>query len=110
MSQAVADEQTDVIVVGGGGSGLAAAITAAESGARVVLLEKNPILGGTTRLSIGSITATQTDIQKRAGIVDSPDEHFEDMAKFAGDLVSRDNLELRRILVDNVADSVRWLQ
>nr|WP_046866703.1 FAD-dependent oxidoreductase [Microvirga massiliensis] len=100
----------DVIVVGGGGSGLAAAIAAAENKARVVLLEKNTHLGGTTRLSIGSITATRTALQKKAGIQDSPDEHFEDMAKFAGELAPKDNLALRRVLVDNVPDTVAWLE
>ena len=109
MSIAGSEIKADVVVVGGGGSGLAAAISAAEAGAKVLLLEKNSELGGTTRLSIGSITATQTALQKRAGIIDSPDEHFEDMAKFAGDLAPRDNLELRRILVDNVSDAVSWL-
>lgn len=101
--------RADVVIVGGGGSGLAAAISAAETGAKVVLLEKNAELGGTTRLSIGSITATGTALQKRAGITDSPDEHFEDMGKFAGELAPRDNLELRRILVDNVPDTFAWL-
>ncbi|MCZ7660343.1 MAG: FAD-dependent oxidoreductase [Xanthobacteraceae bacterium] len=114
MSTATTGQETgllraDVIVVGGGGSALAAAISAAESGAKVLLLEKNPELGGTTRLSIGSITATRTALQKRAGIEDSPDEHFEDMAKFAGDLLPKDNVELRRVLVDNVSDTVAWL-
>ncbi|MDL2060194.1 FAD-dependent oxidoreductase [Mesosutterella sp. AGMB02718] len=36
----------DVVVVGGGGSGLAAAVRAAELGAKVVLLEKNGVVGG----------------------------------------------------------------
>lgn len=101
--------RADVVIVGGGGSGLAAAIGAAESGAKVLLLEKNNELGGTTRLSIGSVTATGTALQKKAGITDTPDEHFEDMGKFAGELAPRDNLELRRILVDNVPDTVAWL-
>ncbi|HUT92144.1 MAG TPA: FAD-dependent oxidoreductase [Thermoguttaceae bacterium] len=43
----------DVIVLGGGGSGLAAAVSAAENGAHVVLVEKNPRLGGTTGIAIG---------------------------------------------------------
>lgn len=37
----------DVLVAGGGPSGLSAAISAAESGARVVLAEENPGAGGT---------------------------------------------------------------
>ncbi|MCU1352631.1 MAG: Dehydrogenase [Acidimicrobiales bacterium] len=42
------NEQVDVVVVGGGLAGLAAAATAAQSGARVVLLDGHP-LGGRAR-------------------------------------------------------------
>ena len=38
--------EVDVIVIGGGGAGLAAASEAAGLGRRVLLLEKNPALGG----------------------------------------------------------------
>ena len=104
------NETTDVVVIGGGGSGMAAAISAAESGLKVVVLEKNPDLGGTTRLSVGSITATGTRFQKAKGIKDSKDEHFEDMSLFLPpDLESKENLELRRILVDNVPETLEWL-
>ena len=53
----------DVLVIGGGGAGLAAAIEARATSAYVVLVEKNPELGGTTAWSIGSFTATQTPQQ-----------------------------------------------
>ncbi|PWR20994.1 FAD-dependent oxidoreductase [Zavarzinia compransoris] len=106
-------EETDIIVVGGGGSGLTAAIFARQAGAKVILLEKHEELRGSTGLSIGSITASGTWHQKRAGVTDSADAHFEDMGamarKFLGDLEAGDNLELRRILVDNVTESVDWL-
>jgi fumarate reductase flavoprotein subunit len=102
-------EAFDVVVIGGGGSGLAAAIEARAAGAAVVLLEKNAKLGGSTAWSIGSITATRTPHQRRAGIEDGPDGHYADMPLFAGDLAARDNDELRRILCDEVPDAVRWL-
>lgn len=42
------EHQADVIVVGGGGSGLTAAITASDSGASVIVIEKNGAMGGDT--------------------------------------------------------------
>jgi fumarate reductase flavoprotein subunit len=99
----------DVVVVGGGGTGLAAAIAARGQGRSVVLLEKNPKLGGSTAWSIGSITATGTLHQRRRGIEDSPDAHFADMALFAPDLAARDNDPLRRILCEHVPETFAWL-
>ena len=101
--------QADVIVVGGGGAGLAAAAEAAQAGVRVILLEKNPETGGSTSWSVGSITATSTPHQKKAGIIDSADAHFEDLALHAGPLAPRDNLKLRRILADNTTAMLEWL-
>ncbi len=106
-----AHETVDVVVVGGGGAGLAAAIEAARFGCDVVLLEKNPTLGGTTIRSVGSITASCTPQQRALGIKDDPQAHFEDMALFADNrgLADQDNLELRRLLAEHSPDMVEWL-
>ena len=103
------DTAFDVIVVGGGGAGLAAAIEARTAGARVLLLEKNPRLGGSTAWSIGSITSTGTPHQRKAGIVDTSADHWADMAAFAPELAARDNDALRRILCDEVPAAFQWL-
>ena len=102
-------DDCEVLVIGGGGAGLAAAIEAAAAGARVVLLEKNPRPGGTTALSVGSITATRTPHQLRQGIQDSPAEHARDMAKINSRRGLPDNPELHRILTENITDTFRWL-
>lgn len=99
----------DILVIGAGGAGLAAAYEAAKLGRHVVLLEKNPQPGGSTSWSVGSITATNTPHQRSAGIQDSADAHFEDLALHAGPLAPRDNLRLRRILADNSSDMLQWL-
>ena len=62
------EAQADVVVVGGGASGLAAAASALESGARVIVLEKAPHTGGSAALSAGIVTAASTDIQKASGL------------------------------------------
>ncbi len=111
-------ELFDVVVIGGGGAGLAASIEARFYGREVLLLEKNAKVGGTTALSVGSISASNTQHQIRAGIKDSPLHHWEDMPLFAchdkrmgehGELAPRENGALRRLLADNVTDTLRWL-
>ena len=106
----MADEECDVIVVGGGGAGMAAASESARLGRKTVLLEKNTELGGSTAWSVGSISATNTRHQQAHGIVDHPDAHFEDLEQFAGAKANRDNRALRRILVDNTTEMMRWLE
>lgn len=107
---APAPRNVDIIVIGGGGTGLAAAIEAAAANRSVLLIEKEPKLGGTTARSVGSITASATDLQRTAGIVDSPTQHFEDMPLFAGALATRDNLDLRRLLTENSPSTIAWLE
>ena len=43
----------DIVVVGADSAGLTAAVQAAEKGAKVVLLEKNPFVGGATNFAEG---------------------------------------------------------
>lgn len=107
----VASEQTcDVVVVGAGGAGLAAAIEARRAGADVVLLEKNPAPGGSTAWSVGSVTASGSSHQARAGVADDPASHWRDMAAFNGDLNPRDNPALRRVLADAMPETMDWLE
>jgi heterodisulfide reductase subunit A-like polyferredoxin len=47
MTEVVATNET-ILVVGGGISGMTAALEAAETGKNVVLVEKNPAIGGRT--------------------------------------------------------------
>ena len=56
------DEEADVVVVGCGGAGAAAAITANDAGAKVLVLEKMPVGGGTTALSGGNFSAPKAPL------------------------------------------------
>lgn len=100
---------TDVLIVGGGGAALAAALTAARQGRRVTLLEKASKIGGTTALSVGSITASCTPHQSAAGVDDDTEGHFDDMEAIAGADAARDNRALRRLYVDEAASTINFL-
>lgn len=67
----------DVIVIGAGGAGLAAAVSAAEQGATVAILESEKEIGGSTQLSAGLFTAANTSVQRALGIEDSAERYFQ---------------------------------
>lgn len=99
----------DVVVVGGGGSGLAAGIEAASLHRSVALLEKGAHLGGTTARSIGSISATNTPHQYRAGILDCPEDHLADLDRFNAKFGLPGRADFSRLLAENAPETVRWL-
>lgn len=99
------DEITDVVVVGSGFAGLTAAIEAKNSGASVIVLEKMAAPGGNSIISDGGIAAPGTDLQKKYGVVDTPDMMYEDMVK-AG--LGINYPELVRVVVDNAKDAFQW--
>lgn len=97
-------------MIGGGGAGLAAAVSAAERGVSVVLVEAASELGGTTARSLGSFTAAGTRLQSRAGVSDSSDDFAHDMAAFATGSLDRDAPDLRAVLAAEAAPTLAWLE
>lgn len=98
---------TDVVVIGGGGAGLAAAVSAHQNGAKVILVEKMPRLGGNTILSGGAYNAVDPVRQKAQGIEDSIEKHFQQTYD-GGDKLG--NEELIRTLVENAYPGIEWLE
>ncbi|MDO4432058.1 MAG: flavocytochrome c [Aerococcaceae bacterium] len=96
----------DVIVIGAGGGGMAAAITAKDAGANVVIFEKMPVIGGNTTKSSGGMNASETKFQKEQGIEDSNDLFYEETLKGGK---NANDPELLRYMVDNSAEAIDWL-
>lgn len=98
---------TDVVVVGSGGAGLNAAVTAADNGAKVIVLEKMPVVGGNTILMGGFYNAADPERQEKQGIKDSAELHFQ-QTWAAGDY--RGNPDLVRVLTENALDGLKWYE
>jgi flavocytochrome c len=71
----------DIIIIGAGTAGMVCAITAAERGRKVLVIEKDNRIGGTLHISAGHMSGGGTRLQKRKGIDDSPEAHFADVMR-----------------------------
>ncbi len=98
--------ETDVLVVGAGGAGLSAAITAHDTGAKVLVIEKMPIVGGNTIRAEGGLNAAGTKLQKAKGIEDSAELFYEDTMKGGKNINQPD---LVKILTTEAKLAVDWL-
>lgn len=68
------NSEVDIVVVGSGAAGLSAALAAAAGGARVLVLEKAAVLGGTTAMSGAGTWIPANHHMLAAGLIDSKDE------------------------------------
>lgn len=100
------NDPTDIIVIGAGASGLSAAVTAAEGGAKVLLLEKTGHIGGSSNFAEGMF-AVESDIQRRNYINYSRDEAFRAIMNYSH---WRANPRLVRAFVDESGGTIRWLE
>lgn len=95
--------EADVIVVGAGGAGLSAAVTAAQSGASVILLEKSGMVGGNTLCATMGINAAGSQVQKDANVTVT----VEDFVK--AQLNNEDAREnLVRALCERSGETIDW--
>src|SRR5580692_507607 len=74
----------DVVVAGSGAAGMTAALTAAELGLSVVVVEKAGSFGGSTARSGGGIWAPGNAVLRAAGVTDTPGQARAYLAHVAG--------------------------
>lgn len=77
------DIETDIVVVGGGAAGVTAAVVATDRGAKTVLLEAAPILGGTTRKSGGVAWVPNHPLLKDMGLSDPKADAIRYMCRYS---------------------------
>lgn len=98
------------IVIGGGLAGITTALTIAENNIhhRVIIIEKEKILGGNSAKASSGINGSMTEIQKTKHILDSNDKFFIDTYRSAGNpLVDKEMLIGRLVLRSR--EAINWL-
>jgi len=98
---------TQVLIVGAGLAGFTAALSAAEAGAEVTLVEKGSHHGGSTVLSGGGFAFAGTDAQEAAGIHDTSELLRDDLLKAAK---GRGDPGLADLFVERQLDTYQWLR
>jgi len=96
----------DILIIGAGTAGMACAITAAQQGVKVGVIEKADHIGGALHWSGGHMSAGGTRRQKAMGIEDSPSKHYDDIVDLnegTGDL------DLIRLAVEEAPHTIDWL-
>lgn len=97
------DKTTDLLVIGAGGSGMAAAIEAKNKGLNVILIEKLPMVGGTTALSSTAFNAGGSKVQMKMDKPYTADDYYKKL-KGKGE----DDASLRK-LADLSGPAADWL-
>ena len=98
---------TEVAIIGAGGAGLAAAVSAHQNGAKVIVIEKMPNVGGNTIISGSAFNAVDEKRQSAQGIEDSIEKHYTQTYE-GGD--KQGDPALVRVLVENAYPTIEWLE
>ena len=101
--------ETEVLVIGAGMAGLSAALSAAQEGAKVTLVEKNLVYSSSTTRSVGYIIGGGTDVQAEHGIEDTAEKFAEDLVSLYSGEAELD-VELLRSMAANSKETLEWVE
>ena len=101
------DQEADVVVVGAGAAGLSAAAFLSAADKNVIVLEKTPIMGGSSLICGGALAFAGTDMQTAENIKDSNELFYKDLMT-VGENVNTPYLV--KAYLDNQLDTYHWLK
>ena len=110
QAQQAWDREVDFVTIGAGTSGLAAAVSALDHGASVIMLEANYDIGGHGLVSGGNVhLGGGNSRQRKFGIEDSADKVYEDWVRHDHRDSRYSDRDLVRAFADENADAFEFL-
>ncbi|MFI6517674.1 FAD-binding protein [Spirillospora sp. NPDC050679] len=100
------DDGYEVVVAGSGAGAMAGALAAAAAGLRTAVVEKTPLLGGTSAYSGAAVWLPGTQVQRRAGIGDSTESARAYLRALLGD----DAAAHREAFLETAPEVVEFLE
>jgi 3-oxosteroid 1-dehydrogenase len=104
------DRSADVVIVGSGGGALTAALAARAAGLDVLVVEKTPLIGGSTAMSGGGVWVPDNPLMRAAGSPDSPAEGRAYMDAVIGNIGPASSPARRAAYLDAGPKVVAFLQ
>jgi 3-oxosteroid 1-dehydrogenase len=104
------DHTVEVVIVGSGGGGMTAALAAADEGARTLVLEKQPLVGGSTAMSGGVVWVPDNPVMRADGVADSYEDAMAHFEAVVGDVGPASSAERRHAFLTAGPEMVTFLQ
>ncbi|MDM4142874.1 MULTISPECIES: FAD-binding protein [Mycobacterium] len=103
------DHSVDLVIAGSGGGGMVAGLTALDCGLEPLIIEKQPLVGGSTGLSGGIVWLPNNPLMRADGIADSHEDGLAYLADVVGDIGAPSSPERREVFLTAGFDMINFL-
>ncbi len=104
------DRSVDLVIAGSGGGGLAAAIATFDAGFEALVIEKMPVVGGSTGMSGGMIWLPNNPLMRAEGVADSHEDGLAYLEAVVGDVGPASTPERREMFLRAGSEMITSLQ
>lgn len=103
------DRSVDLVIAGSGGGGMVAGLAALDCGLEPLIIEKQPLVGGSTGLSGGIVWLPNNPLMRADGIADSHEDGLAYLADVVGDIGAPSSPERREMFLTAGYEMINFL-
>jgi len=103
------DRSVDLLIAGSGGGGMVAGLAALDCGLEPLIIEKQPLVGGSTGLSGGIVWMPNNPLMRADGIADSHEDGLAYLADVVGDIGAPSSPARREMFLTAGYDMINFL-